>query len=189
VSIAERIIFIQRRKISFIDFCQLVIYNTLMQNVKNRKIILLIISLLLTAGLPAGIVILVSSASNGNSGGLTIGIVMTVVGFYGAPISWTQFAEICVCNRVLSAIIDRHLLSVKDISQGTALSEKTVVSKINYCMAKGYLKNYLFNNARLVPVTEKFYSFTCGSCGASFKCSERDVNPSCPYCGTLIRKK
>lgn len=56
-------------------------------SVVTRK---LIVALIATLMLPAGILLIVSGAKK-NTLMLVAGIVMTVIGFYGSPMCWIRF--------------------------------------------------------------------------------------------------
>ena len=62
------------------------------ENAKNLKKIKnkgLAVAAALSVGLVAGIPMIVLGASNGITAVMVIGIVLVVLGFYGAPVAWT----------------------------------------------------------------------------------------------------
>lgn len=157
---------------------------------KNRALAAaIILTVLLISGIPA---IPLGFTSGYIAVGI-VGIVFTVIGFYGCPISWTAYANYAPLMRVVYAIEHESMYSVSEIATYLRKSEKTVQSIITKCIDKLYLEGYFFDGEKLTlnenkKLKQKTAYTKCPNCGAPLPASSgADGHIRCPYCDTLIQ--
>ena len=146
-----------------------------MQNdIKKSCRFKLILSLVLSVFLVGGIVSIIFGATS-STALLVIGIIMTVLGFYGSPISWVSYGNLVVEKAVLYAITEDHIESITAISQNLGISENDAKAKVNHLMSNRYLTGYkLQENGTLVAIekanlTETAdHKYKCKYCGVTF---------------------
>lgn len=150
------------------------------------------LSLILTFCLPLGGILLGVGLAVGQPAVWAIGIALLAVGFYGTPIGWAaSYGPTKTLYRVVSAVMEEHLLTVQEIASQLSLSEKEVRDKLDVCFRKQYLPGIkrsgdtLVLNENTAPQAEEHYC-ECTACGARFLAA-RDVKV-CPYCGSPIKK-
>lgn len=149
--------------------------------------------MIFTLFFPAGGVMLGVGLKAGISSVWGIGIALIVLAFYVCPVVWSAvYAPKRSLYRLVQAVEEEHLYTVKELSEHLNLSEKDVRSKINICIEKRYLRGVKRNGDELILNTsealeEREYTLRCPGCGAtsSFKGLEK---PRCPYCGTYLEK-
>lgn len=158
---------------------------------KNRALAAaIILTVLLVAGIPA---IPLGFTSGYIAVGI-VGIVFTVIGFYGCPISWTAYANYAPLMRVVYAIEKEGLRTVPELSAHLRRSEKDVTAAISKAIDKMYLENYLFDGKTLTPnkksaAATKIFPSKCPSCGAPLPPAASQSNHiRCPYCDTTINR-
>ena len=151
----------------------------------------LIVSLVLTIMLPAGILMIIFGAGK-NTLMLVFGIVFTVAGFYGAPIIWIKYGD---CKRkafVYRLITSENMYTVKDIVAQTSYQEEIVNNYINSLLSQGYITGYFFKDGKLILNTNKKQTEAssekkkCPCCGGMM--SSDGINFYCEYCGHSERK-
>lgn len=151
----------------------------------------LIISILFTIFLPAGIVAIIWGASNGMTLVLVLGIVMTVLGFYGSPMLWINFGELKRLKVVLSLILVENIYSSQEIAEHLSTKVETVNDDINKLIIKGFLKGYLFKDGYLQlnrnkkQKMEDVKKYKCPSCGGFMEYNGIDY--ICEYCGNVVK--
>lgn len=147
------------------------------------------VALFLTLCLCCGVPLIVIFAGK-NTVVMIIGIVCTVVGFYGTPMGWISFGNAKSLERVVLAVTAENLLTVKDIAAQLGKTEAQVKESLTVCFQKGYLFGYVFDgetisyNANRHP-TEKVMSWVCPNCGATNTYLLTDGVVKCPYCGSV----
>lgn len=166
-----------------------------MKSYKRDLYFNLALSIILTVFLPLGIVGIIMGATKGSTAVLVVGIVMTVLGFYGAPISWAGYGGKCKKAQILHLILNENIYSVNDLTEQLAhesYDKKAITGILNSFIAKGYLKGFILKNGELVAnnnqkrVSTKNKTFKCDYCGARMK-ETQDVYV-CEYCGNKIKK-
>ena len=154
---------------------------------KNTKTILIwsvIISLMLVVGIP----MIILGAIKSIWFVLVIGIIFTVIGFYGTPIIWVYFANTKVLQRVVEIINNEHLLKVSEIAQHLQLSEQQIKMHITNAIKKNFLQGYIFDGLELKENKEEKNKFEkllknkCPNCGANL--IKIDNGHRCEYCGS-----
>ena len=121
-----------------------------------------------------------------------IGIALMVAGFYGCPIAWVGYGSKRSLYRLVQAVEEENIYTVRELASQLGLSEKEVRNRIDTCFNKRYLVGYkksgdgvtLNENAALA---EEDLSAVCEACGARFT-YKRGTRPACPYCGTPYRR-
>lgn len=86
-----------------------------MELYKKQQIIKLFFAILLTIFLPLGIISIVLGASK-STALLIVGIICTILGFYGAPMVWMSFANNKQYGLVLRLILTENIYDLEDIS-------------------------------------------------------------------------
>lgn len=151
----------------------------------------LMLALFLTLCLPLGGVLLGVGLGIGQPAMWAIGIAGLVVGFYGCPIGWVGYANKRSYLRLVTAIDEEHLYTVKELSAQLGLSEKEVRNQIDVLFKNRYLIGYrrtgdgieLNENKAL---SDRESTRSCPSCGA--KVTFKGAETVCPYCGTHIAR-
>ena len=164
----------------------------LAEKAKKRNFIL---ALAFTIGLIAGIPFIVVGAINmGDNKGyiamLVLGIVGTVLGFYGTPLLWVRVSTVNQELTVVRAVTQEHLYTVADLAQRLSVNGKTASATLNNCIRKGYLVGYIregdslvLNENRALAPTQ--FSLVCAHCGATVQLQKGETS-RCPYCGSVL---
>lgn len=152
------------------------------------KICSLICALIISVMFVVGIVMIPVFA--GRLELLILGIVFTVVGFYGTPLIWIKFGNDIQVARVVDAVLEEKLLSNREISQYLQKDEKLVKSMITTAIKKKYLTGFLYDGVTL-SLNEKKRQIgkknnKCENCCGLME--ELDDAFYCPYCGSKIKK-
>lgn len=149
----------------------------------------LILALILTFALPVGGLMLGVGLGIGQPGVWAVGIALMVAGFYGCPIGWVSYGNVRTLYRVVSAIVEEHLYSVREVASQLSLSEKEVRDRLDKCFQKRLLVGFkregdtlVLNENAALEAREKVAQ--CPSCGAKFTYTGH--NPRCPYCDTPV---
>ncbi len=155
----------------------------------------LILSLILSVFLVGGIVSIIFGAIS-STALLVIGIIMTVLGFYGSPIAWVSYGNLVVEKAVLFAITEDHIESVTAISHNLGITEKDARTKINHLMSNRYLTGYKLQADGTLVAIEKpkekkqenlLKLKKCPNCGANLT-ETADHKYKCNYCGVTFDK-
>ncbi len=153
-----------------------------------------ILAFLLSVFFPAGILSIVFGATNGIKFLLVAGIIMTVLGFYGTPLAWVNFAKYKSLKLTLFLIEKENIYSVDELSNQQSKNKKYIVENISKLIEIGCLTGYLFvDKERLVlnenrkqglkvPIKEK-----CPNCGGLMD-SDGTIS-TCSYCGLVKRSE
>ena len=168
----------------------------------DKKVIkLLCFSLIFTVFLPVGIVLIIFGASK-SSILLTIGIILTVLGFYGCPIVWIKFGEMKVYQNVCNQIIKNNIQSIDELASIYGKKSEEMLKNVQYLIAQGYLMGFeIVDGKYIVPKDKKVLSKNellekeghiktgiCLGCGAPIEMIG-NAKPKCPYCGRRYDQK
>lgn len=156
-----------------------------MKKINRDLTIKLLVGTLSAIGFVAGILLIIFGAGK-SAFMLTAGIILAVNGFYGSPMWLVSYGETKSIKRVIFAIENEKIYSVKDIATQLQIPEKNVKEKVNKAIEKNYLSGMLFdgenfkvnNNKSQVKKLGK-----CENCGGSL--AEKDGKLYCPFCGTI----
>lgn len=161
-----------------------------MKNLNGKISLYFILSLLFTIFLPTGIVLIIMGASKSTLI-LVAGIIMVVLGFYGAPILWIKYGEMKSNKRVLQAIEIDKIFTVKEIAEQLNQPEADVRGKINNLIVNRFLIGYLFKNENQLVLNEKKAlnrtKNSCPCCGG--KMVIEDNMEKCEYCGYVVKDR
>lgn len=164
-----------------------------MKAFKRDSSIKLMVAILLTIFLPAGILGIIFGASKGITMLLVAGIIATVLGFYGAPIAWVNFGSFKSNGVILNLIENENIYTVEDLASQTMRKSDEVRNSINQLILKNYLKGYLFKNDILEINTNQKQTgdvrekAKCPNCGGPMEFD--GINYVCSYCGNVVKKK
>ena len=136
-------------------------------------------------GFVAGILLIIFGAGK-SAIMLTAGILLGINGFYGTPLWFISYGETKAIKRVVFAIENEKIYSVKDIATQLQVPENDIKEKVNKAVEKNYISGLLFdgeilkvnNNTMHVKKLRK-----CENCGGTL--IEKDGKLFCPYCNTV----
>ena len=160
-----------------------------MSKYKKDKSLMLFFAILLSVLFVVGIPGIILSAGK-NYIIMAICIIFVAGGFYVMPILWVQFASLCSLGRLIYAVENEYIYTVKDLAIYLNKDEKTAKSEINRCIQKRYLTGYLFDGETLTlnenkKVGKTVKTVVCSGCGATVNIS--DGLNRCEYCGKPIK--
>lgn len=163
-----------------------------MDNVNRAKGRALALALVFTFLFPVGGVLLGVGLGFGWPAMWGIGIACLACGFYGCPLTWVSYGNVRGLWRVVSAVVEENLYTVREIASQLGMPEKEIRNRLDACFKKRYLPGYkkdgdgvtLNENA---PLAEEERTAVCAACGARFT-YKRGEKPACPYCGTPAGK-
>ncbi len=153
----------------------------------------LVVCLIITLCLPLGGVLLGVGLGMKAPAMWGIGIALLVVGFYGTPIAWSSgYAPKKSLERVVAAVMEEHLSTVREIAAQLDISEDKVRKHLTMCFRKQYLPGIKREGDILIrndnaPIGHEEEYAECTACGARFLAGKD--SKVCPYCGTPVRKK
>lgn len=163
--------------------------NAVNKAVRKQLILSLVLSCMLVAGIP----MIIFGASNKLWFLMAAGILFTVLGFYGTPMAWVSYGNKVGLRRVVYAVTREHLLAVEKISAQLGKPEKNIRALLDECFQKGYLPGYVrqgdtisLNEAKAPE--ETLHAAVCPYCGAKYTYRGTE-EPVCPYCGAMSEKK
>lgn len=165
---------------------------------KNKRFL---IAFLISIGFIIGISMIILGFIKGDIVVGVLGIVLTILGFYGAPILWISFSSMSFRITLFEQITVDKIVSIKILSETNNKKEKFVLNEINYLISKRFLKNYIIdNNLYLIDVTDKndlnkeifvknnhIKTVKCNNCGAVLDITRGFGQ--CPYCGLFLSDK
>ncbi len=162
-----------------------------MKALQRKKKIVFALSLILTIGFPLGILGIIFGAEKDVVFLLVLGIIFTVLGFYGMPFAWLSYAGLKKYVILNYAVSQDGLRKISDIALQTGCDEKTALNNVNTAISKRYLLGYRLSADK--TFLEKIWNddgdrertipISCASCGAKTMVKETDMR--CPYCGTV----
>lgn len=166
-------------------------YNIDMKEVKSYLRGLLIAAIIITVLFVAGIPMIPVGATTGIYAVMGVGIALTAAGFYATPIIWTIYGSNVGLKRIVHAVTEEHLYSVREIAAQLSLNEKNVRDQLTKCFNKNFLPGYkrdgdniVLNENIAAGKKESFYE--CPYCGAKFTYTKD--NARCPYCGSPVQQ-
>lgn len=147
---------------------------------------ILIFSILASISLPIGVPLIIIGASK-TWILLTLGIIMAVFGFYGAPILWVYYGNLRTTKQVVNSILEENLTNTKEIASHLQMTEKKVKEIINNSIKKGYLTNLIFDGENLTVNNKMKLKYNdrknkCPNCGGLLE--QTSDGTVCPYCGS-----
>lgn len=172
-------------------------------DIKTRRTLLW--AIFLSVGFPLGIVMTVIGFTKGQSFRAMgiVGIILIVMGFYGAPMVWIHFGQLKYFSRLKAQIVGDGIKSVKMLAEVHNRNPEVVANDVKTMVQKGYLDGYLvLDNERIIDKTkmrDKDYEMMeaeragtlnlvhCPFCNAKFELIN-DVGV-CPYCNSKITKE
>lgn len=110
-----------------------------MKKLKQSHTKTLIFALLLSIGFVLGILGIIFGAVNGMTWLLVIGIIATVMGFYGAPLVWIRYGEQSSYLAVLECIEIDNIFVLDDIANNLGKKPREILGRVNYLISKRYL--------------------------------------------------
>lgn len=164
-----------------------------MKTTLRNKTLWLIISILVSISLPAGIIMIIFGfALEGMAWVAILGIVFVVHGFYGITFYWMQFAKVSKYHRVVRMVERLHMTNAAEISEATHLGRDFVNRTLRLAIEREWITGYKFNGTNLVPAEpekkKEPEEHTCEYCGAKFF-SNFEGAFKCPNCGALLNNK
>ena len=120
-----------------------------------------------------------------------IGIACIVTAFYGCTFGWVGYGNKRSLARVVTAIEEEHLYTVRELAVQLGTSEKDIRDKIDTLFRKRYLVGYIRTDSGVAlnenrALAEREYTKECPSCGA--RVTFRGTSGECPYCGTHVER-
>lgn len=154
-----------------------------------------ILSVILSVFLIAGVPMIIVGAINGGLYRIMMGfgIVMTVLGFYGTPLSWVGYAGKSKRLAIVRSIEVDKVYDIAALCRMYNMNHKLMVGEISKAIEKGALKGLLFNKDYTALIyNDDFYSSVesykkaakCVFCGALVEFNGR--GGKCPYCGNIL---
>ena len=159
----------------------------------------------LSIGFPLGIVMTVLGFTRGQemrAMGI-VGIILIVLGFYGAPIAWILFGQLKYYVRLREQIVGEGIKSVKMLAEVHNKKPELMANDVKTMVQKGYLEGYLvLDNERIIDksaIKNKDYEIMeaeragtlnlvhCPFCNAKFELI--NYVGVCPYCNSKITKE
>ena len=160
-----------------------------MEKLKSSHLKTLWISIILSVGFVGGVLAIIFGATKGVTILLVIGIIATVLGFYGSPILWIKYGEQFSYIAVLDCIVSDNLLDIDSIATSLGKMPQEVLRIVNYLVTKRYLKGYYVENGKLKPIENEVedvvVTHKCPNCGATIDTSGQYA--VCEYCGVKLK--
>ena len=156
-----------------------------MKKITKSTNIKLSIAILTAIGFVGGILMIIFGAGK-STAMLVTGIILCVYGFYGTPMWFISYGETKTLKRVIFAIENEKIYSVKDIATQLQQPEKEVKEKINKAIQNNYLSGFLFDGENLKANNNKGQVKKvgkCENCGGTLE--RKDGKLFCPYCETV----
>ena len=156
-----------------------------MKKITKSTNIKLSIAILTAIGFVGGILMIIFGAGK-STAMLVTGIILCVYGFYGTPMWFISYGETKGLRRVIFAIENEKIYSVKDIATQLQQPEKEVKEKINKAIQNNYLSGFLFDGENLKANNNKGQVKKvgkCENCGGTLE--RKDGKLFCPYCETV----
>lgn len=160
--------------------------DTFKQALRKRFIAGIVLSVLFVVGVPC---IAIGFSSNIIPLGV-VGIIFTVAGFYGTPLVWTNYADVRGKLGVYCMITEDGVTDVSRIAATLSITPKKALGQVNYLINKRYLRGYVLEDMKLVPIKPEQKpndANKCPNCGAALTVGENTLY--CPYCGGEFPKR
>lgn len=164
-----------------------------MKTTKNIKLIIaIILTIFLIVGIP---MITIGFSKNLDYIGI-IGIVITALGFYGTPIAWVNYSQICKLYHLYNLIYKDKVYYMSLLASTTSQKQEVVEQEVNTLIQKGYLQSFIIVDDKLVILNEikdkeayltssagKIKTIKCEGCGFTYSYESNTGFSKCPYCG------
>lgn len=155
----------------------------------------LALAILLTIGLPLGIVFIIIGATNkdanvGYKVMLGIGITLAVLGFYGSPMAWVKYGPQKKYARIIDAIKREGFRDINEIANHLSMQPKDVQDAVRVSIDKQYLTGYTIEDTKIIPLNNRpddlgVYTIECPYCGGITETSN-NLQVKCQFCGRMI---
>lgn len=155
----------------------------------------LTLAILLTIGLPLGIVFIIIGATNKDASVvykvmLGIGITLAVLGFYGSPMAWVKYGPQKKYARIIDAIKREGFRDVNEIANHLSMQPKDVQDAVRVSIDKQYLTGYTIEDTKIIPLNNRpddlgVYTIECPYCGGITETSN-NLQVKCQFCGRMI---
>lgn len=155
----------------------------------------LALAILLTIGLPLGIVFIIIGATNKDASVvykvmLGIGITLAVLGFYGSPMAWVKYGPQKKYARIIDAIKREGFRDVNEIANHLSMQPKDVQDAVRVSIDKQYLTGYTIEDTKIIPLNNRpddlgVYTIECPYCGGITETSN-NLQVKCQFCGRMI---
>lgn len=157
-----------------------------MKKAKRSKNLALIVAILVSISFVGGIPLIPIGFVGNNLVMAIIGIVLVAHGFYGVTFYWLWFASLVGRARVVRAIEEMNLYTVKEISEHLQQNPETVKKNIIKSIDKGWIVGLLFDGNGLYandnePLVKNGVRVKCDYCH-TFYIRSRNMY-KCPCCG------
>lgn len=170
----------------------------------NKKVrTYFVFSLLLSVGFPAGILSIIFSRTmpHPSTALLVVGIVLTVLGFYGMPLLWVKFGELKGKQKFCNQIKIDNVQSIETLAKLNNVEQDVMLKTVRGLIAERLLTGYeIVDDTFVVPsqckvitkqdavkISGKAITLSCAGCGAPVEFVEGE-KLVCPYCGRAIKK-
>lgn len=171
-------------------------YNYCMKNktidinkdIKKSLIWSIVISVLFVAGIP----LIIVGATKSIWLVLGLGIVCTVIGFYGSPLMWISYGNKRALKHVVDAVMEDNLTTVEEIAKQLQIRDRQVRDYVIIGIKKKYITGYIFDgtiltaNQKEAP-KKKITTNKCPNCGGALQTTENGY--TCIYCGSHFDKE
>ncbi len=160
---------------------------------KRKMMTLLIMGILAPIGFVVGIPLIIFGAMN-EMIFMVIGIVLVVVGFYGTPIFWLNYASAKFEYTIYELVTVDHVLSIRDLAESTGKKEIFIQNCVYKLIHERDLSGYTLKNGNLElnlkkrqeHIANNIKSNKCPNCNAFM--NETSTKFTCPYCGISYAK-
>lgn len=160
----------------------------------------LIAAILVSVGFVAGIPLIILGATSSGvlkALFLTLGIALTVIGFYGAPLLWIGYGKKSRLKLVYCRVVEDGVRDISLLAQQSGQKFDAVLNDVNFLINRRYLKGYAVADNFIVKVQTQTremteseisgtaYSMPCPVCGAQIVVT--GLSGKCEYCGAVVR--
>ncbi len=174
-----------------------------MDRLETKRKNALVWAIALSIGLPLGIFMIVFGFTHGKStlAMAIVGIVVTVISFYGTPLIWIRFGQLSYFKNLRNEILE-GIRSVNMLAGVHNKAAKEMANDVKTLIQKGYLNGYvILDNEKIIDknaMSRRDYEaleaersgnlnlVNCPFCNAKFAMI-LDVE-ECPYCKSKITK-
>lgn len=164
-----------------------------MKKIKNLKLwIAILFTVYLVIGIPS---IIFGFAYDMKTVGF-IGIFLTVIGFYGTPITWVSYGNFCRLYHLYNLICIDKVYYISLLASTLSQKVEVIEQEVNTLIQKGYLTAFIIVDGKLVNLKEikdqddylasmagKVRTVTCEGCGYTYTYETTNGMSKCPYCG------
>lgn len=171
----------------------------------NKKLtVSLIMGIIFSIGFPVGIILIVFHNKVSGIGStllLVLGIILVVLGFYGAPMVWIMYGETKSKKRICQQITLDNNQEIKYLAEINNIPTENMLKKVQELINQRLLTGYeIVDNKFVVPkgkntlskdealeLSGKLETVTCKGCGAEIEIVG-GKKTYCKYCGKLVNR-